>query len=284
MQLSTENLVLSSDDFIDLQLHTENSDGKWTAEALIDYLLAEGFGLAAITDHDRADIAVDLQKIAVEKQFPLLVAVEVSSMWKGNLTDFLCYGFDPEDNALLALSEDVAQRQYANTKHIVETLRKEGYPFSDEELQTALSRPSSQQVTELIALVSKHETRDKPVGRTLMEAGFAYETVPPSKIVTAAHEIEAICILAHPGRDDGFTCFDEALLDELLAEAPIDGIEAYYPKHSAEQTQMYLGYAQKHNLVVSSGSDSHSAQQPPIKFKAELSRKLLERLGITVDH
>ena len=283
MKLSTENLVLSSDDFIDLQLHTENSDGKWTAEALIDYLLAEGFGLAAITDHDRADIAVDLQKTAVEKQFPLLVAVEVSSMWKGNLIDFLCYGFNPEDNALLALSEDVAQRQYANTKHIVETLRNEGYLFSDEEVETTLSRPSSQQVTELVALVRKHEKGDKPIGRTLMDAGFAYETVAPSKIVSAAHESEAICILAHPGRDDGFTCFDEALLDELRAEAPIDGVEVYYPKHSTEQTQMYRGYAQKHNLLVSSGSDSHSAEQPPIKYEAELSRKLLEQLGVRVE-
>ena len=118
MKLSTENLILSSDDVIDLQLHTENSDGQWTAEALLDYLLAEGFALAAITDHDRADIASDLQKIAIGKQLPLLVAVEISSMWKGNLVDFLCYGFDPDDNALLALSTDVAQRQYANTRHI----------------------------------------------------------------------------------------------------------------------------------------------------------------------
>lgn len=282
MRLSTENLALAADAFIDLQLHTEYSDGKWTAAALMDYLIAEGFALAAITDHDRADIAVELQKMAVEKQFPLLVAVEVSSMWKGNLVDFLCYGFNPEDNALLALSDDVAQRQYANTRHIVETLRSAGYPFSDAELHAALSKPACQQVTELVALVTKHEKGDTPIGRTLMEAGFAYETVEPAKVVTAAHESDAICILAHPGRDDGFTCFDEALLDELRAEAPIDGIEAYYPKHTTAQTQLYLTYAQKHHLLVSSGSDSHSAEQPPIKYQAEMSRKLLERLGITV--
>ena len=283
MKLSTENLILSSDDFIDLQLHTENSDGKWTAETLIDYLIAEGFALAAITDHDRADIALDLQKIALEKQFPLLVALEISSMWKGQLVDFLCYGFNPEDNALLAITEDVVQRQYANTKHIVETLRNKGYPFTNEEVDIALSKPSSQQVTELVAMVTNHEKEGEPIGKTLLEAGFAYETVSPSKIVRAAHESKAICLLAHPGRDDGFTCFDEALLDELRAEAPIDGIEAYYPKHSTEQTQIYLEYAQKHNLIVSSGSDSHSAEHPPIKYKAELSRQLLERLGISIE-
>ena len=282
MKLSTENLTISSDGFIDLQLHTENSDGKWTVEALLDHLTTEGFDLAAITDHDRADIAVDLQKIAVEKQFPLLVATEVSSMWKGDLIDFLCYGFDPEDNALLALSEDVAHRQYANSKHILETLRNEDYPFSDEEIEALLAKPASQHLAELVGLVTRYKKGDKPIGRTLVEAGFAYTIVEPAKVAAAARESNAICILAHPGRSDGFVCFDEALLDELRTEAPIDGIEAYYPLHSLEQTQLYLAYAQKHNLLVSSGSDSHSAEKPPIKYKAELSRKLLERLGIAV--
>ena len=132
------------------------------------------------------------------------------------------------------------------------------------------------------SLLSRNITKaNQSVGRILMDAGFAYETVPPSTVVSAAHESGAICILAHPGRDDGFTCFDTALLDELRAEAPIDGIEAYYPKHADEQIQMYLGYAEKHDLLVSSGSDSHSPEKPPIKYQAELSRKLLERLGIT---
>jgi 3',5'-nucleoside bisphosphate phosphatase len=113
-----------------------------------------------------------------------------------------------------------------------------------------------------------------------MDAGFAYQTNPPAAIVEAAHQSGAVCILAHPGRDDGFVRYDEALLDELREEAPIDGIEAYYPLHSDEQTQLYLDYTQKHNLFVSSGSDSHHPDKPPIKYRAELSRKLLERLGI----
>jgi hypothetical protein len=72
------------------------------------------------------------------------------------------------------------------------------------------------------------------------------------------------------------------LLNQLRQEVPIDGLEVYYPVHTPAQTAMYLNYAQKHNLLVSSGSDSHRPDKPPIKYRADLSRNLLERVGIQI--
>jgi 3',5'-nucleoside bisphosphate phosphatase len=91
-----------------------------------------------------------------------------------------------------------------------------------------------------------------------------------------------VCLIAHPGRGDGYTCFDADLLDALRSETPIDGFEAYYPKHSPEQVAMYLDYARKYDLLTSAGSDSHGPEKPPIKYRAELGRALLERVGITM--
>ena len=90
------------------------------------------------------------------------------------------------------------------------------------------------------------------------------------------------CLLAHPGRQDGFITYDTDLLDKLRREVPIDGLEVYYPAHTPEQTTMFLNYAQQHNLLISSGSDSHSPDKPPIKYPARLSRALLERMGILI--
>lgn len=283
MRLAFQNLVLSPDDAVDMQLHTIYSDGQWTAEDLLDYLIAEKFSLAAITDHDRADIALALQKLAVDKQFPLMVAVEMSSMWKGDLTDFLCYGFDPENaDALNALAQDVTHRQHENTRQVFEYLRGKGYPVQEEELAAMLGKPAAQQLNLLLALMTKHHKDEKTVGKTLLEAGFAYMTHSPAKIVEAAHQSGALCILAHPGRTDGFVCYDPALLDELRTEAAIDGIEAYYPLHTPEQTAMYVAYAAQHHLLVSAGSDSHKREKPPIKYRAELIREFLKRLGIEI--
>ncbi|HTK09276.1 MAG TPA: PHP domain-containing protein, partial [Ktedonobacteraceae bacterium] len=64
---------------------------------------------------------------------------------------------------------------------------------------------------------------------------------------------------------------------------PLDGIEVYYPTHSPELVATYLAYAAQHNLLISAGSDSHGPPgRMPIKYRAELCRDLLERVGIAV--
>jgi predicted metal-dependent phosphoesterase TrpH len=116
-----------------------------------------------------------------------------------------------------------------------------------------------------------------------MEAGCTFETNDPAAVVDAAHRSGGVCLLAHPGRDDGFVNYDVQLLDQFRREVPIDGLEVYYPLHTPAQTEMYRGYAQKHNLLVSSGSDSHKPDKPPIKYRADLCCDLLERAGIQIE-
>ena len=53
--------------------------------------------------------------------------------------------------------------------------------------------------------------------------------------------------------------------------------------HTPTQTAMYQEYAQRHDLLVSAGSDSHGPHRPPIKYRAELSRGLLDRVGIQIE-
>jgi predicted metal-dependent phosphoesterase TrpH len=285
LEALTPHLRLAPDAAIDLQLHTVFSDGTWTPEQLIDYLVREQFGLAAITDHDRVDTAALLQRLAAEKQFPLLVAVEMSASWRGEPTDVLCYGFDPENNELQELAQDVARRQRENTMEVCENLRKTGISFPDtRELEAVLATPSAQQPHALAALLEKlgYGSGEPSAGNLITDAGFAWATTDIAAVVDAAHRSGAVCLIAHPGRAEGFTCYDARLLDELRAQVPIDGFEVYYPAHTPEQIAMYLEYAKTHHLLTSAGSDSHGPEKQPIKYRAELSRNLLEHLGIQI--
>jgi 3',5'-nucleoside bisphosphate phosphatase len=90
MNLSTSGLSLAADAAIDLQRHTIYSDGRWIPEQLLDHLVQEEFGLVAIADHDRVDTAVALQQLAQDKHLPVLVAVEMTASWRGEMTDLLC--------------------------------------------------------------------------------------------------------------------------------------------------------------------------------------------------
>ncbi len=282
MKSLTPHHVLLPDASIDLQLHTTYSDGTWTPEQLMDYLVREQFGLVAITDHDRVDTATALQQLAAEKQLPLLTAVEMSTSWRGEPTDVLCYGFDPEQNELQGLAQDITLRQRENTREVCENLRKIGISFSQDELGFLLAKPSAQQPHELVAFLEKrgYGTEEPDAGTLITDAGFLWATNDIAVVVDATHRSGAVCLLAHPGRGNGYTRYDIHLLDELRRQVPIDGFEVYYPAHTPEQIVMYRDYAEKHHLLTSSGSDSHGPEKKPIKYQAELSRRLLERVGI----
>jgi predicted metal-dependent phosphoesterase TrpH len=285
MNLSTTGLSLAADSAIDLHLHTTDSDGRWTLEPLLDYLLREQFGLAAITDHDRADTVAAIQQLALDKHLPVLVAVEMTTTWKGEMTDLLCFGFDPNQNALNDLAQDLLRRQQENTREVYENLQRQGYALSPDALSAILAKPSSQQPHALVALLKEHGygLAEPSAGKIVMVAGCTFATNDPAAVVEAAHRSGAVCLLAHPGREDGFMTYDVQLLDQLRQEVPIDGLEVYYPVHTPAQTAMYREYAQRHHLLTSAGSDSHGPDKPPIKYRAELSRGLLEQVDIQIE-
>lgn len=283
MKPLTFPFALAADAAIDLQMHTIFSDGTWTPEQLINYLVSEQFGLGAITDHDRIDTAAQLQQLAAVKHFPLLTAAEVSASWRGEPTDVLCYGFAPGKNALHDLTQEIARRQSENTREICENLRKAGISLPPpQELETLLEKPSAQQPHELVALLKKlgYGTGEPSAGTLITDAGFSWATTDIAEVCEAAHRSGAVCLIAHPGRGGGYICYDASLLNELRKEVPIDGFEVYYPAHTPEQIAMYREYAQTHHLLTSSGSDSHGPEKKPIKYRAELSRALLEHLGV----
>ncbi|MGB8980697.1 MAG: PHP domain-containing protein [Anaerolineales bacterium] len=284
MNLSTTGLNLAADSAIDLHLHTIYSDGRWTLEPLLDYLLREQFDLAAITDHDRADTVAVIQQLALEKHLPVLVGVEMTTTWKSEMTDLLCFGFDPNHNALNDLAQDLLRRQQENTREVYENLQRQGYTLPSEALSDLLTKPSSEQPHALVAALKEHGygLGEPSAGKLVMEAGCTFETNDPAAIVDAAHRSGGVCLLAHPGRDDGFVNYDVQLLDQFRREVPIDGLEVYYPLHTPAQTEMYQEYAQRHHLLTSAGSDSHRPDKPLIKYRAELCCNLLERVGIQI--
>jgi hypothetical protein len=118
MNLSTTGLNLATGATIDLHLHTIYSDGRWMPEELLDHLVQEQFSLVAITDHDRTDTAIALQQLAQDKHLPVLVAVEMTASWRGEMTDLLCFGFDPAHSVLHELAQDLSRRQQENTRAV----------------------------------------------------------------------------------------------------------------------------------------------------------------------
>jgi predicted metal-dependent phosphoesterase TrpH len=283
---STKNLILEPSSSIDLHMHTNYSDGRWPAQQLIDYLVAERFDLVAITDHDRVDKVAEIQALAAEKDLPVLPAVEMSTQWNGKMAHLLCYGFDPAQNYLQTITSKVVQLQLENTHAVNDELKRQGYTFPRQEEVLTGNGGKLRLPSDNIRLLLDHGyAANNRAGLQMIEkAGFHSVLADMAETVDAAHRSGAFCLIAHPGRrESGFTFYDPELLDQLRTTVSIDGIEIYHPYHTPDVIETYLAYVQKHNLLLSTGSDSHSISgRMPRKHRAEISKKLLERLGITV--
>lgn len=282
---SSIELSLKADAAVDLHMHTTYSDGRWPAQQLIDFLAKEKFDLVAVTDHDRVDKVVEIRALAARQGLPVIPGVEMTTSWQGKVAHLLCYGFDPEDNELAGIAENVRLQQLENTQQVNAELQKQGFQFPRQAEILAQSGGQLYLPIDNATLLREHgHAHDLQTGIQMMyRAGFRSIMADLGETVEIAHRSGAVCIFAHPGRSDsGFTHYTSEMLDQARAEAPFDGVEVYHPYHSSEMVAMYLDYVTKHQLLLSTGSDTHcTAGRMPIKYRAETSRPLLERLGVT---
>jgi predicted metal-dependent phosphoesterase TrpH len=268
-------------------MHTTYSDGRWSAEELLNYLTREGFDLVAVTDHDRVDTVAGIQQMGAQQGIEVLAGVEISAQWRGQMADVLCYGFDPQNEDLRALAGQVRARAATNAEEVYEELRHRGYDFPRRQELLSATQDELRVAGDCANLLIKHGyVNDWPTAlEVIRDAGYRTMLADIAETVEAVHRSGGVALIAHPGRGlrepQEFTYYTSDLLNQVRAEIPLDGIEVYHPTHSQEMIESYLVYAQQHNLLISAGSDSHGPPgRLPIKHPAALCQKLFERLNV----
>lgn len=281
--------TLGPTDPVDLHLHTLASDGAWTPAALVDHLAAGGFRVAAVCDHDTQRSVLETTRRASRRGIRIVPGVEVTTRWNERQVHLLVYGIRPDrgdaaaatfrgvlaelDALLLGMAEDARQRLEASGRALpcLEEIAA-GRPLWPFHVLSAMIREG-------------HVANLKTAAELVTELGGGFNAdLPLPDVVSAAHEAGGICVVAHPGRADSIGAITADDLAAMVAEIPIDGLEAHYRSYTDEQTALYRDLARQHGLLISCGSDSHAPKHPvdPRPWRAAWSADLLGRLGIEV--
>jgi predicted metal-dependent phosphoesterase TrpH len=277
---------LRADEPVDLQIHTVYSDGQWLPDELFTHLAARGFRAVAITDHDTLEHVESLCALGARHGVHVVPGTELTTEWRGHPAHLLCYAGQLAGDALAAVAGDTARRQQENTLAVHDELVRRGFTFPSGETVLAgeggaLLRP----VDNARLLLAHGQAGDMATALAMIrDAGYRQALAPLDRAIAAAHASGAVAILAHPGRGGGeIFRFDPPLIEEMLADVPLDGIEVYYPIHSDEQTAAYAALARRRDLLVGAGSDSHGPQQRlPVAYPARSVAALLARCGVQV--
>lgn len=260
---------------LDLHMHTTHSDGQYTVEELLRQAQEKKLDIISITDHATMDAYETMKHLDVKALFggKIVPGVEIYSYYDNKVIEILAYGVNIERmNAFL--NQTYGKEWNENKrKMVVEELKKIAdkhgiyYEKDFNFLATNLGECSS--FIRHIKQFPKNETAIGPEiwnGETnffrrgvnnkdsIFFVDYSKFYLPPEQIIQKVHQEGGICFLAHTYV---YAYEDETKLLDYVKKHNIDGIECYYPTFSKEQCEFLLDYCNKHNLLISAGSDYH---------------------------
>lgn len=247
----------------DLHTHTTFSDGRLAPEELVAAAKEVGLSYLAITDHDTVDGIRHLyeQGLYPSKTLHIIPGIEFSCEVDEHDVHVLGYDFDIYNQDLADKVTEISESRWTRFSVMMEKLQDLGYGITESDvLQIAGTSKSIGRAHVARALVKKglvatiREAFDK-----LLEYGqpgyVPHYRIEPAEAVALIRSAGGVPVLAHPK-----LVKDDKLVERML-ELDFGGIEAYYPRHSEEDTARYKAMAEARGLRVTGGSDFHGILQ-----------------------
>jgi hypothetical protein len=274
---------------MDLHTHTTASDGALGPRELVRRAARKGLTVLAVTDHDTLE---GWEPAFVEgKRLGLRVIPGVELSLAGDGGDsfhLLGYLFDPHHPGLQRLVRSLQEARRRRNAQILQRLREAGIHLSRRDVEQASGALDTWGRFHLAQALVR-----KGYARTMEEAlahfvgrGAPFDApkqrLSAREVIPCLHRAGGIAVLAHPGQLDWSEAKLEACVASLTEEG-LDGIEAYYPLHTPEQTAFYEDLAHRFELVLTGGSDFHGPHRPHLRLgcvrgDAPLPCSLLEPL------
>ena len=273
---------------IDMHMHTTYSDG---ADSLIEVLKkAESLKLEyiSITDHDTCEGYKELAKLDVKKYFSgqIINGVEIKCAYKKRLIEILGYKVDPKvinnfmEEFHKTKSKEILQQKYFDILH--ERCRDMGLVMSKKE-EIEFNPKTDWASIKIYNDIKAHEENKLKVPDdfwsefNIFSKKYCGDVNYPLYIDKSEDYLqldEAIKLV----KDAGGLVFlphifiykwaenKKKLLDDIVAEYDVDGIECMHSEFSQDDIDYLLEYTQKNNFYRSGGSDYHGKNKVGIEM------------------
>jgi len=238
----------------DLHVHTTNSDGTLSPDAIPDAAREAGVGAVAVTDHDRLPPGPperQVDGVTVVAGIELRVAVDGDDPDGSRPIDLLGY-FVRETDALAAEVERIQADRVSRAHEIIDRVEAHTGVELDVDVGHGIGRPHLARAIE--ASDADYDYQDA-FDRLIGDDCPCYVARELSSFERGAEILADACglvSLAHPLR-----YADPAAALALCADPRIDAVEARYPYDREVDPSAVDRTVAEHGLVVTGGSDAH---------------------------
>ena len=258
---------------IDLHVHTTASDGTLSPEEVVRHAASKGLKAIAITDHDTLEGIQPAQIEGARHGIEVISGIEISAHWENGILHILGYYVDLEHPGLMKSLDFLQKGRHERIPKILLKLAAcEIYISPAEvEFEVAGGVPGRPHVANVMVRKGYVKNAQEAFYLYLRKGAPAYvdkAKLYPTEAIRVIAGAAKVCVLAHPyslnieSPDE----FEKAI--RTFISHGLKGIEAYYPKHTAAQTEFFLNVASKLNLAVTGGTDFHGSNKPEIEIGA----------------
>lgn len=261
----------------DLQSHSTRSDGALEPAEVVAAAAHAGVKLLALTDHDTIAGVPEALKAGAEHGIAVVPAIEISAIDGGDESGvarelhILGYLIDHTDLELTATLAGFLADREQRTLRMADNLRELGIELDEQAIavrvsagepigrphlaEAALSHPANaqqlraEQIDDIGSFIRAYLIEGRPA--------FALRITPTvSEAIDAIHTAGGVAIWAHPFWDISDAAEVLATIERFRALG-IDGIEAFYVTHTAEQTKLLASRCAELDMLSTGSADFH---------------------------
>ena len=244
---------------IDLQSHSTVSDGQLEPADVVHAAAEAGVDVMALTDHDGVAGVPEALATASEVGIECVPAVEMSCVHEYSEDLHIC-GYWVDLERIQPACDRAQQERVDRAKAIIAKLNEHGVDVSFEKAVEMAGAAD--------AIGRPHIARAAGAGPDLGPF-FEEYLVPGAKAfvsrgwpsaeeaVRILHDAGGVAVIAHPYWDVQEPEQVRDLVQSLVESVGLDGIETFYPPHTAAQTKHCLELCDEFGLVPTASSDFH---------------------------
>lgn len=266
---------------IDLHMHTKYSDGTENCISILQKCEEKRLDFISITDHNSINAYFELEKIDIKHYFSgkIISGVELNTKVLNIPIEILGYGidYDKMSKLLEKIYIPAEKRNLIEAQRLYDKCIKYGIKLDDNCLQNYT--PDQFASGFFHREITKHEENKNLISTEAWNASKIlyrqYMSDPNAPLYvemddlvpdfeTASSLVKQAGGLVFLPHIYEYKHNSKAILEHILENYSIDGIECYYTTFTDEQHNEILEVCKQHKLFISGGSDFHGTCRPEV--------------------
>ncbi|MBR6505113.1 MAG: PHP domain-containing protein [Clostridia bacterium] len=277
---------------IDLHIHTNHSDGTWSTKRLLEEAEQANLDYISITDHNSVEAYLDVENMDISNIYTgkIITGCEFSCIFNDKKIELLGYGIDIKKTKKW-LNDNYNYEEYSfkcEFDKLVELCKRNGikhtdnliydetkeYPY-DKIYEDIIKYPENKKIFTDYELASANNFFRIASCNKEHPLHIDFNIDPTAKKVSDfIRSAGGKVFIAHSFvyRLDNTI----QVLNELIDNNIIDGIEVYHTDHTEEESNILLELCKKKKLLISAGSDCHGDKRKERKIGRIYNSKTID--------